>query len=46
MIAGSYYGFLLNAGHVWTVRCGQHGTYKDLREAFWGQSASVTISFQ
>ena len=46
MIAGSYYGFLLNAGHVRTACCGHHGTYKDLREAFGGQSASETILFQ
>ena len=39
MIAGSYCGFLPNAGHVRTA-------YKDLREASWEQSASLTISFQ
>ena len=33
MIAGSYCGFLSNAGHVQTACCGHHGTYKDLREA-------------
>ena len=46
MIAGSYYGFLLNAGDVRTACCEHHGKYKDLGEAFWGHSASVTISFQ
>ena len=39
-------GFLLNAGDARTACCGHHGTHKDLREAFWGQSASVTISLQ
>ncbi len=46
MIAGSCCGFLPNAGHVRTACCGHHGTYKDLRETFWGQRASVTISLQ
>ena len=34
--AGSYCGFLSNAGHVRTACCGHHGTYKHLREAFLG----------
>ena len=46
MIAGSYWGLLPNAGHVQTACCGHHCTYKGLREAFWGQSASGTILFQ
>ena len=33
MIAGLYWGFLSNAGHVRTACCGHDGTYKDLREA-------------
>ena len=32
IIAGSYYGFLLNAGHVRMACYGHHGTYKDLRD--------------
>ena len=46
MIAGSYCGFLSNAGHVRTACCGHHSTYKDLREAFGRQSASVPVSCQ
>ena len=43
MIVGSYYGFLLHAGHMRTGGYGHHSTYKDLREAFLGQSASVCL---
>ena len=43
MIVGSYYGFLLDAGHMRTGGYGHHSTYKDLREAFLGQSASVCL---
>ena len=38
MIAGSYCGFLPNAGHVGTACCGHHGTCKELREAFWDRA--------
>jgi len=43
MIAGSYYGFLLDAGHAWRSCLTRPHLELYKREAMWGQDGFVSI---